>query len=105
MQVPSQIRVGTTIALKGICSHETVPACLPFWSQRKQSFASDNNLALQVISLLLAALYPAFAPNTGVELGQLGPSRSMTAILSPRLSRLLRLWLVSTRLARSLISK
>jgi hypothetical protein len=36
-----------------------------------------------VISLLLAALYPAFAPNTGVELGQLGPSRNMAAILSP----------------------
>lgn len=36
-----------------------------------------------MISLLLAALYPAFAPNTGVELGQLGPSRNMAAILSP----------------------
>ena len=52
----------------------------------------------QVISLLLAALYPAFAPNTGMELGQLDPAAAVVTLL-------LRLWLVSTRLARSLISK
>ena len=51
-----------------------------------------------MISLLLAALYPAFAPNTGMELGQLDPAAAVVTLL-------LRLWLVSTRLARSLISK